>query len=75
MAVSSAFSSVATALTGLAPWWFVVLLLPVTALRAWQYRIGFGQRDILRARRLGIRTHRVCVVLLVVANVLVGLTS
>lgn len=62
-------------LTGLAPWWFVLLLLPVTALRAWQYRIGFGQRDILRARRLGIRTHRVCVVLLVVANVLVGLTS
>lgn len=62
-------------LTGLAPWWFVLLLLPVTALRVRQYRIGFGQRDILRARRLGIRTHRVCVVLLVVANLLVGFTS
>jgi 1,4-dihydroxy-2-naphthoate octaprenyltransferase len=62
-------------LTGQAPWWFVLLLLPVTVLRARQYRIGFGQRDILRARRLGIRTHRVCVVLLVVANVLVGVTS
>lgn len=64
----------AASLTGLAPWWFVLLLLPVTTLRARQYRIGFGQRDILRARRLGIRTHRVCVLLLVVANVLAGST-
>jgi 1,4-dihydroxy-2-naphthoate octaprenyltransferase len=65
----------AASLTGLAPWWFVLLLSPVTALRATQYRIGFARHDILRARRLGIRTHRVCVVLLVVANVLVWWTS
>jgi 1,4-dihydroxy-2-naphthoate octaprenyltransferase len=62
-------------LTGVAPWWFVLLMLPVTALRVRQYHVGFGERDILRARRIGIRTHRVCVVLLVVANVVVGIAA
>jgi 1,4-dihydroxy-2-naphthoate octaprenyltransferase len=61
--------------TGLAPWWFVLLMLPVTVSRVRQYHVGIGERDILTARRLGIRTHRACVVLLVVANVLAWVTA
>ncbi|MFR9728436.1 UbiA family prenyltransferase [Saccharopolyspora sp. MS10] len=59
-------------LTGVAPWWFAVLLLPGTALRARQYHLGFRVGDIMRARRLGFRVHRVHVALLVLANLLVG---
>lgn len=58
--------------TGIAPWWFVLLMLPVTALRARQYTIGFRQGDIMRARKLGFAVHRVSVVLLIAANLLLG---
>jgi 1,4-dihydroxy-2-naphthoate octaprenyltransferase len=51
-------------------WWFPVALLPTLVLRARQVRIAFGQGDILRARLLGIRIHRVTVVALVVVNLL-----
>jgi 1,4-dihydroxy-2-naphthoate octaprenyltransferase len=51
-------------------WWFPVALLPTLLLRAWQLRIAFGQGDILRARLLGIRVHRVTVVALVAVNLL-----
>ena len=51
-------------------WWFPVALLPTLLLRAWQVRIAFGQDDILRARLLGIRIHRVTVVTLVAVNLL-----
>jgi 1,4-dihydroxy-2-naphthoate polyprenyltransferase len=61
--------------TGVAPWWFVVLMLPATALRARQFALGFRYGDILRARALGFRVHRVTVVLLVAADVLVRVTS
>ncbi|GHC82131.1 hypothetical protein GCM10007079_22790 [Nocardiopsis terrae] len=58
-------------LVGVAPWWFPVVLLPVIALRAAQLFIGFVRGDILRARRMAIHTHRVTVVLLIGANLLV----
>lgn len=58
---------------GVAPWWFPVAMLPTLALRISQYVIGFGRGDILRARRLGIHTHRVTVLLLVIVNVVLGL--
>jgi 4-hydroxybenzoate polyprenyltransferase len=51
-------------------WWFPVFLLPTLLLRARQVRIAFGQGDILRARLLGIRVHRVTVVALVAVNLL-----
>jgi 4-hydroxybenzoate polyprenyltransferase len=51
-------------------WWFPVALLPTLLLRAWQLHLAFGQGDILRARLLGIRIHRVTVVALVVVNLL-----
>ncbi|MEJ2854439.1 MULTISPECIES: UbiA family prenyltransferase [unclassified Saccharothrix] len=53
-----------------APWWFPLALLPTMLLRVHQVRIGFADGDILRARRLGIRIHRVTVVALIVVNLL-----
>ncbi|MFC4857174.1 UbiA family prenyltransferase [Actinophytocola glycyrrhizae] len=62
--------------TGIAPWWFVLLMLPVTVLRARQFGLGFGPRkDILVARALGFTVHRVTAALLVVANLVLAATS
>jgi 1,4-dihydroxy-2-naphthoate octaprenyltransferase len=58
--------------TGAAPWWFVLLMLPATALRARQYLTGFVRGDIMTARRTGFAVHRLSVVLMTVANVVVG---
>ncbi|POX38915.1 1,4-dihydroxy-2-naphthoate prenyltransferase [Streptomyces sp. Ru73] len=58
--------------TGIAPWWFVLLMLPATALRTKQFVTGFVRGDIMRARKTGFAVHRTSVVLLVAANVLVG---
>ncbi|QUH04200.1 UbiA family prenyltransferase [Saccharopolyspora erythraea] len=57
---------------GTAPWWFVLLMLPATALRARQYYLGFRVGDIMRARKLGFVVHRVSVGLLIAANLLVS---
>jgi 1,4-dihydroxy-2-naphthoate polyprenyltransferase len=66
------FALVALAsLTGLAPWWFALLVLPAVALRARQFQLGFMAGEIMRARRLGFTVHRVYVLLLVLANLLV----
>ncbi|MCE6997443.1 UbiA family prenyltransferase [Saccharothrix sp. S26] len=53
------------------PWWFPLALLPTVVLRLKQLRVGFGQGDILRARRIGIDVHRVTVATLVVVNLVV----
>ncbi|MDA3624626.1 UbiA family prenyltransferase [Saccharopolyspora sp. WRP15-2] len=58
--------------TGVAPWWFVLLMLPATILRARQYYLGFVRDDIMRARKLGFTVHRTYVALLVLTNLLVG---
>ncbi|MFC7342949.1 UbiA family prenyltransferase [Saccharopolyspora griseoalba] len=58
-------------LTGIAPWWFALLVLPAAALRARQFHLGFAAGEIMRARRLGFTVHRLHVVLLVLANLLV----
>jgi 1,4-dihydroxy-2-naphthoate octaprenyltransferase len=63
---------VVPSLTGLAPWWFAALLSPVIALRASQFTLGLVAGEILRARRLGIHTHRVCCVLLMTACLING---
>jgi 4-hydroxybenzoate polyprenyltransferase len=57
-------------LTGIAPCWFVLLMLPATALRANQYRIGFRHGDIMLARKRGFAVHRLTVALLIAANLL-----
>jgi 1,4-dihydroxy-2-naphthoate octaprenyltransferase len=57
-------------LAGISPWWFPLVLAPVLLMRVGQLVIGFVQRDILRARRLAIHTHRVTVLLLVAAHLL-----
>jgi 1,4-dihydroxy-2-naphthoate octaprenyltransferase len=65
----------AASATGVAPWWFVLLMLPVTVLRARQFGIGFGPRgDILHARAIGFTAHRLGAVLLVAANLVVAVT-
>ncbi|HEY3502322.1 MAG TPA: UbiA family prenyltransferase [Actinocatenispora sp.] len=51
-----------------APWWFPLALLPLVAARVGQLVTGLARGDILTARRLGIRAHRLTVVLLVGVN-------
>ncbi|WP_335933600.1 UbiA family prenyltransferase [Streptomyces sp. PTD5-9] len=58
--------------TGLAPWWFALIMLPAGCLRLRQYLTGFRAGNIMAARRIGFRVHRLGVVLLVVTNLLVG---
>ncbi|MDT0266547.1 UbiA family prenyltransferase [Streptomyces sp. DSM 44915] len=58
--------------SGVAPWWFVLAMLPVTGLRARQFHLGFVAGDIMRARRLGFTAHRVATVLLILVNLALG---
>ncbi|HET9383260.1 MAG TPA: UbiA family prenyltransferase [Streptomyces sp.] len=58
--------------TGVAPWWFVLLMLPATALRARQYLTGFVRGDIMTARRTGFAVHRLSVVLMTAAHALLA---
>ncbi|MBO2465597.1 UbiA family prenyltransferase [Actinomadura violacea] len=60
--------------TGVAPWWFAVAMVPLVAMRLAQLVIGF-RGDILRARRIAIHAHRVTVVLLVAADLTAGALS
>jgi 1,4-dihydroxy-2-naphthoate octaprenyltransferase len=55
---------------GAAPWWFSLVMLPVMVLRVAQLRRGVGLGDLLGARLLGLRVHRVTFVLLFATNVL-----
>ncbi|SEC27117.1 1,4-dihydroxy-2-naphthoate octaprenyltransferase [Streptomyces misionensis] len=66
---------VAAALLGAAPWWFPLVLLPVTAARAAQFTVGMVRGDVLRGRLIGIRAHRVLVAALVTANLLAAACS
>ncbi|WP_410668078.1 UbiA family prenyltransferase [Amycolatopsis sp. cmx-4-68] len=76
LSVAEFLLGAAAAATGVAPWWFVLLMLPVTVLRARQFGIGFGPRgDILRARAIGFTAHRVGAGLLVAANLVLAVTK
>ncbi len=55
---------------GIAPWWFPLALLPVTAARVTQFTVGMVRGDVLRGRLIGIRAHRTLVAALVAANLL-----
>ncbi|MEV5987736.1 UbiA family prenyltransferase [Streptomyces sp. NPDC052051] len=65
----------AAALLGAVPWWFPLVLLPVTAARVGQFTIGMVRGDVLRGRLLGIRAHRLLVAALVTANLLSARTA
>ncbi|MET8972653.1 UbiA family prenyltransferase [Streptomyces hydrogenans] len=70
------FLTIAVAsLAGVAPWWFVLVMLPASLLRLRQYLLGFRAGDIMRARRTGFAVHRLGVVLMIVANLLAALTA
>ncbi len=76
LSVAEFLLGAAASATGVAPWWFVLLMLPVTVLRARQFGIGFGPRgDILRARAIGFTAHRVGAALLVAANLVLAVTK
>lgn len=76
LSVTEFLIGAAASATGVAPWWFVLLMLPVTVLRARQFGIGFGPRkDILLARSIGFTAHRVGAVLLVAANLIDAVVS
>jgi len=51
--------------------WFLLLLAPVIAIRIGQVRVGLVQRNPLVARKLGIKAHRLGVVLVLAANLLI----
>ncbi|EME51195.1 UbiA family prenyltransferase [Amycolatopsis decaplanina] len=53
------------------PWWFPLALLPTIVARVRQVWLGFALGDILRARMLGIRIHRITVASLLVVNLVV----
>lgn len=72
LSVTEFLTGAVASVTGVAPWWFVVLMLPATALRARQYLTGFVRGDIMTARRTGFAVHRLSVVLMTVANILVA---
>ncbi|MER6507883.1 UbiA family prenyltransferase [Nonomuraea sp. NPDC001636] len=57
---------------GVAPWWFLGVLVPLVSLRVTQLVIGFVRGDVLRARRVAIRTHRVTVGVLILANLVLA---
>lgn len=61
-----------SSLVGIAPWWFVLVMLPATVWRLRQYLAGFRQHDIMLARKRGFTVHRLSVVLLIATNLLAG---
>ncbi|MFF3320384.1 UbiA family prenyltransferase [Streptomyces sp. NPDC003035] len=65
---------VAASAVGIAPWWFVPLMLPASLLRLRQYLLGFRSGDIMRARRTGFAVHRLGVVLMIAGNLLAAVT-
>jgi 1,4-dihydroxy-2-naphthoate octaprenyltransferase len=76
LSVAEFLLGAAASATGVAPWWFVLLMLPVTALRVRQFAIGFGPcGDILRARAIGFTAHRVGAGLLLAANLVLAVTK
>jgi len=72
LSLTEAALVVVPAFIGMAPWWFPVLLSPVLVLRATQFHTGMNRGRILAARLLGVRIHRIAVLLLVVADLLHG---
>lgn len=72
IAVSAAEFALVLAVPALGgPWWFPLALLPTIVSRVRQVWLGFVVGDILRARMLGIRIHRITVLTLVVVNLVV----
>ncbi|MGQ0838219.1 UbiA family prenyltransferase [Actinokineospora sp.] len=64
---------VASAGLGAAPWWFAIAMAPAIGVRVAQLRQGVGLGDLLRARTLGLRAHRVTVASLVAVNLIAPL--
>ncbi|WP_414944512.1 UbiA family prenyltransferase [Amycolatopsis sp. cmx-11-32] len=73
IAVSAAEFALIVAVPALGgPLWFPFALLPTIGSRMRQVWLGFALGDIMRARMLGIRIHRITVLTLVVVNLAVS---
>ncbi|MEV7181181.1 UbiA family prenyltransferase [Kitasatospora sp. NPDC093679] len=59
---------VGSAVAGVAPWWFPLVMAPVLVLRVRQWHRGFVEGQVLLARRLGIHLHRLSCALLVAVD-------
>jgi len=68
MSALEALVIVGSSVAGIAPWWFALAMAPVLAMRTTQWVLGFRRGRILDARKLGIRTHRVAVLIFIVVN-------
>ena len=66
---------VGSAVVGLAPWWFPLLMSPALALRGAQFLQGIKDGDVLGARRRGITVHRLSVLLMISADLLAAVQS
>lgn len=55
---------------GAVPAWYPLFLLPVLAVRAVQARTGLAQDNVLGARKLGVKAHRLGVLVVLVATLL-----
>lgn len=75
LSLAEAMIIIGSVVAGVAPWWFPLAMLPVMMLRGVQLRKGLVRGEILPARRLGIRVHRVAVAALVVVNLLYPLVG
>ena len=68
---ASETAAIALALAvGAVPAWYPLFLLPVLALRAGQVRAGLLQDNPLGARKLGVKAHRLGVVVVLLATLL-----
>jgi 1,4-dihydroxy-2-naphthoate octaprenyltransferase len=59
-----------TVALGAVPWWYPLFLLPVLAVRARQAQVGLVRDNPLAARKLGVRAHRLGVVVVLAATLL-----
>ena len=59
-----------TVALGAVPWWYPLFLLPVLAVRARQAQVGLLRDNPLAARKLGVKAHRLGVVMVLVATLL-----
>lgn len=70
LTASEVVAIVLTLALGAVPWWYPLFLLPVLAVRARQVQVGLIRDNPLGARKLGVKAHRLGVVVVLAATLL-----
>lgn len=70
LTVAEPAAIVLTLALGALRWWYPLFLLPVLAVRARQVQVGLVQDNVLAARKLGVKAHRLGVLCVLVATLL-----